>query len=321
VTNVGLIKFIMILVVLYTLYLFLRLAGLFKSDKTGTILKNKVSARVREEKRKKKQEKVIEVFAWLGRHSNIKEGTVKYDIAENSLKRLQIEAFGKILDVYEFKGLTVVLLAVSIMLVLFLETIGLFRVFMPFILGAGLVCFFAYQSIFDVLMDTKDKALANQFSDFYLMVYSAIVSPTGSVLKDVVGTYLTVLEDRIQVTKKNNPELNEMAHFVRTYLAFLTQYGELLATRYLKSRYNTSSLVVNFAALVEQRLMGINNLDRLASFKEELLQRKKQNIKNKSEKILERGEIAVKLVYLILVELALLTAFSNLPFMYDYINK
>lgn len=322
-SNTVYIKLFIVSLMLYTVYEFLRLSGWFKSNVSENIAKSTFAEQRREELYKKHQQSALNFIKVVGTslYANLSKNHMKYDLLTNSLKRMQIKIFDKVLDIYEFKGLAVGLLGASIVASLLLYLMNMFIILIPILISAGIfICFFS-QILFDMLITEKDKKLTTQFSDFFLMVYSAIVSMSGSMLIDVVKAHTVVLEYRMTSNVKTSKILSEIFQLTKTYLAFLSQYDELTATRKLKDRYCTSAMIVNFCALVEQRLLGVNNIERLLSFKASLLQKKKQIIKDKSVKICEKGTYIIKLIYLILIQTVIIASIANLPFMVNYIGK
>ncbi len=316
-------KIVILCLMLYMVYEFLRLSGWFKTNVSENIAKSTFAEQRREEKFRKRQIKALEFIRSVGLslYPNIERNSIKYDLLYNSLKRMQITVFDKVLDVYEFKGLAVCLLGSAIIASLLLYIIKVFLILIPVLIGVGIfICFFS-QILFDMLITEKDKQLTTQFSDFFLMVYSAIVSQAGSMLIDVVKAHANVLEYRMTSNVQTAKMLAEIFQLTKTYLAFLSQYDEMTATRKLKDMYSTSAIVVNFCALVEQRLLGVDNVERLLSFKASLLQRKKQVIRDKSEKICDTGELLIRLIYIILIQTVILASIVNLPFMVKYIGK
>lgn len=315
------IKLAMFAVLGFVLFEFLKLLGWFKTDKADQVSKSSLKQQLKEEKFRKNQETALKIIHFLGEKQGVKEGTSRGAMLDNSLKRLQVTAFNKVLSVYEFKGLVFCILVGSILVSLFLLFVNKFVILIPVLLTGGIIIFFFYQMLFDMIINERDKILSEQFSDFFLMVYSSIVSPTGATLIDTVKTYKGLLDYKLAMNSDLSSTLNEIYSLTSTYLALLGQQNELTATRYLKDRYSTSSLVVNFCALVEQRLMGVDNVERLASFRNELLQKKKQKIKDKSEKILEKGTLLIRLIYVILIQTVILASIANFPFLANYINR
>lgn len=180
----------------------------------------------------------------------------------------------------------------------------------PFSLGFLLLCFSRKISIavMTIAIYDEDVELENDFHDFYLMLYSRLLLGTQANLASPLDDYLESIT-AIYGEKGKERAIYKFASRLRNNISVYV--SDSVAIRNLRDLY-TSARVVNFIGLVTQSLTGIDNKDKLQSLNIELNNQHINTVTLLSEKAEMKGNVAIKLVYIILFEFVLLSIASKI---------
>lgn len=169
-----------------------------------------------------------------------------------------------------------------------------------------LILFIFIDKVFDLFMEAKineeDSLIERDFPDLYMLLYSRLVRGTQVRLAPTLDEYIKSL-DIIDGQKSNKA----MRGFVTELRKNIEIYGDdSIAVNKMRDTYK-SAMLVNFFNLAIQSLRGVDNKDKLLAFRMELSQKKLDYMTNKANKMVEKGQKAVMLIFIILAEFIVLS--------------
>lgn len=309
---IPILKLTIFLVACFSVYRFLRVAGVLRTVKHEKISQESARKKLKNELLVKQQKQAVALLSWAGKKVNTK--TFKYEVFEKSAQRLAVNLFDTVLNGVQLKGLINMIAVGSLLLSLIWTIIFGFSIFNALLMFVGLISLIGYQAIIDTIIIKKDKRLDEAFSDLFLMVYTSIIDDTGTPLIKCLNTFIRANKYKlIRYKKEDLKRVKEVMAFATYYTTLLTKLPEETATREVRKKYGTSSLIINFCTIVEQRLRGKDNRDKLNVFKQELLNKKARILEAKSTTLINRGELIVNSIYIILIEVILVSAIGGLP--------
>lgn len=151
-------------------------------------------------------------------------------------------------------------------------------------------------------INKEDEELERDFPDLFLLLYSRLIKGTKVRLTPALKDYIRSLDSMSQQEDKK-----VIRNFVLDLQNNIELYGDdAIALSKIRDKYR-SVLIINFCNLATQALNGVDNKDKLLSFKIELTNRRIETLKDKMEKTVQRGEIAVNIVYVILFQFVFLS--------------
>lgn len=273
---------------------------------------NKAKADVRVEKQKLKNKKrglkvlafFVKVDDMIGSRINpIKSAEYQYKIdrirwviksVDRSPKPSELAGMFKVLQIS----------GVFLGLVGFFVTNNIIMASPVFILFAPLV-FHGYAS--NKIIE-EDMKIERDFPDLFLILYTRLVQGSDAKISPVLKEFLISLD----ATRNNDDTKDAIRHFVMDLSNNIEIYGDdTIAIRKLREKYR-SVMVINFSNLAVQALSGVNNRDKLLTFKNELNQRKVEYMKKRADKMVKRGSYAIWGIYLILGQFIILSWVAKL---------
>lgn len=154
----------------------------------------------------------------------------------------------------------------------------------------------------DMKIADEDKELERDFPDLYLILYSRLIQKNHTRLAPVLQDFLHSL-DIMQGGEKDSA----IRRFVLDFRNNIEIYGDdSLAVSKLREKYR-SVMIINFCNLAVQALRGVDNKDKLLSFKVELSQKRLAQMEEKADRLVKRGSRAIVVVYLILFQFIVLS--------------
>ena len=172
---------------------------------------------------------------------------------------------------------------------------------------ASVIIFFAYPRYYMQKIEDEDEIIDVYFLDLYLLMYSRLRLGSKARLQDVVESYISTLEVSTNLQMKN-----VMMKFAKFFLNNLSMYEDHVAVTKLRDRYK-SATIINFCNVGSQALQGIDNSDTLLTFKMDLVRKKKDLMIVNAEKLYEKGNRAIYLIYVILFIFIISGWMSKLP--------
>ena len=160
--------------------------------------------------------------------------------------------------------------------------------------------------VFELVAETKineeDSLIERDFPDLYMLLYSRLVRGTQVRLAPTLDEYIKSL-DIIEGQNSNKA----MRGFVTELRKNIEIYGDdSIAVNKMRDTYK-SAMLVNFFNLAIQSLRGVDNEDKLLAFRMELSQKKLDYMTNRANKMVEKGQKAVLLIFIILAEFIILS--------------
>jgi len=294
----NVVLFILLGYLVYYVLVSQNIIGAGKSVKVAKkeVKKDKVSI-----KRRLYVTKLLGVLSWF--YDNIGFGVSesrKLDLEYKIYRlRLKVSTLNRDVSYKELYGLIKVF-----------QMVGLFGLVMGIIrqdviwLSLGVFLLTAY--LFDIYalfkINKEDEELERDFPDLFLLLYSRLLKGSKVRLSPALKDYLRSI-DNISA----NEEKKAIRNFVVDLQNNIELYGDdSIALSKIRDKYR-SVLVINFCNLAMQALSGVDNKDKLLSFKIELTNRRIEVLRDKMDKTVKKGEIAVNAIYLILFQFILLS--------------
>lgn len=217
-----------------------------------------------------------------------------------------IESVGRKMTSKELVGLLrlIQFLCVSIGCAAFCITFNVFFVIF-IVIGVSLPTVVA--SICDMQIAEQDKAIERDFTDFYLLVHSRLLKGTQAHISNTLTEYLNICDTTMPVNEYK--ELREFVSYLRSSISIMGD--EVKALNQVREKYH-SATVTNFCTLATQALQGVDNQDRLLTFKVELIARQKAQVRAVAQKRAEKAMKAIFAIWVILAEFVVVVMVTRL---------
>lgn len=164
-----------------------------------------------------------------------------------------------------------------------------------------------FRGLTNIIIRDQDTKLENDFPDLYFLLYNRLKLGAHANIRPTLNAYLVSLD-----LLEGKRDVTIIRKFVTDLLANMDLYAdEMRAILSLRDTY-TSVMLINFCNLAVQSLRGVNNKDKLLSFKIELTKISNDRMEKVAQKRILRGTRATYLVYVILVQFIILSWASKL---------
>lgn len=174
---------------------------------------------------------------------------------------------------------------------------------------AGVVAPTLVKFLLDSAIAQDDEELEKDFPDLYLLLYSRLSRGANARLGPTLADYYNTLDSMY-----DKDEHVVMRHFLQDFRNAIDLYSdEMQAIPIIREKYK-SATIVNFCNLAMQSLRGVENKDKLLAFKMELSNRRKQQMEETAEKLVERGNKAIMLIFIILFQFIIISWSSKFTF-------
>lgn len=170
-----------------------------------------------------------------------------------------------------------------------------------------------FEMMLEIKINEEDAEIERDFPDLYMLLYSRLIRGTQVRLAPTLDEYIKSL-DVIEGENSNQA----MRQFVTELRKNIEIYGDdSIAVNKMRDTYK-SAMMVNFFNLAIQSLRGVDNKDKLLAFRMELSQKKLEYMTQKANKMVEKGQRAVMLIFIILAQFIILSwvAKAGLSFIY-----
>ena len=165
----------------------------------------------------------------------------------------------------------------------------------------------------DMKIADEDKELERDFPDLYLLLYSRLVQRNHTRLAPVLQDFLHSLD--VVPGGAKDSAIRKFATDLRNNIEI---YGDdSLAISKLRDKYR-SVMIINFCNLAVQALRGVDNSDKLLSFKVELSQQRLAQMEERANKLVRQGSRAVLVVYVILFQFIFLSWLAKFQLVGDF---
>lgn len=207
-----------------------------------------------------------------------------------------------------------------------IEIVGIFRLIKFICVLCSLILFivsfnwFSFLPMWGVFVDkfymgwnrtkieAEDEEIEADFPDLYLLLYTRLVKGANARLEPSVREYMNSLDTMYGEGKGHSA----IRKFCSTLCANIDIYGdESMAVKKMRDRYR-SPTVINFCNLATQALSGVDNSDKLLTFKTELSQARLRAMEQYADNLVRKGERAVYIVYVVLFEFIILSWVSKI---------
>ena len=153
----------------------------------------------------------------------------------------------------------------------------------------------------------EDEQLEIDFPDLYLLLYSRLKKGAHTQLDPTMRDYIRSLNDMYGVGVGHLA----IRKFCSRFSANTEIYGdEIMAIKHLREHYR-SPTVVNFCNLAIQALTGVDNREKLLTFKQELVEERRVRMDLKAAILVKKGTMAINIIYVILFEFIILSWVSK----------
>lgn len=218
----------------------------------------------------------------------IRRARLKFKLLDRTIAPLELVGIFKVIGfVCGFIAVIGFLLTNSVFFLLFL--LGLFSSTM-------------FNMYVDSLIMQEDAEIESEFPDFFFLLYSRLLKGSKVRLAPTLDEYLKSLEAIHGVESHK-----AMRNFVQDLRNNIEIYGDdSMAVNKMREMYK-SAMLVNFFNLALQSLKGVDNADKLLSFKMELTQKSLKAMEAVASKRREQGERAIWLIFIILGQFVVLS--------------
>lgn len=210
----------------------------------------------------------------------------------------------------ELLGLFKVIKFICCFLAILLTTITNNKIFLILFVALGIN--YLFENIMEYKIMEEDAEIEEDFPDLYMILYSRLMRGTSVRLAPTLDDYLKSI-DAVYGEESHNA----MRKFVMELRKNIEIYGDdSMAVHKMRDTYR-SAMLVNFFNLAIQSLKGVDNKDKLLAFKMELSQQKLDAMTAKANALVEKGQKAVMLIFIILAQFVVLSwvAKAGLSFM------
>ena len=297
------------LLTLWAVILILRAYGVFEYSHEGAKVVRDIQSTRKTKKKRAREKKKLALYSSV---CEIFRGVFMSELTyTNHLYWIQrLEKRSEILNRFytpeEYRGKY----ALQLIIGLFFVPVGFF--FWPawILTGITVVRFVAYPIGMRQRIEDEDIIIDNNFLNLYLLMYSRLRMGSRARLQTVVESYIETMET------EQNPEVRKvMLKFSRYLLNNLSQFEDHVAIPKLRERYKGAT-IINFCNVAGQALQGVDNADNLLTFKMQLVERKTDEMRKRSEKIYKSGLRSIYLIWVILFFFIAVGWWSKLPFDY-----
>ena len=154
----------------------------------------------------------------------------------------------------------------------------------------------------------EDEQLEIDFPDLYLLLYSRLKKGAHTKIEPTMNDYVRSLNDMYGVGVGHIA----IRRFCSRFSANVEIYGdEVVAIKHLREYYR-SPTVVNFCNLAIQALTGVDNREKLLTFKQELAEERRVRMDLKAAALVRKGIRAINIIYVILFEFIVLSWISKI---------
>ena len=166
----------------------------------------------------------------------------------------------------------------------------------------------SYTLLLKAQIAAEDEQLEIDFPDLYLLLYSRLKKGAHTKIEPTMNDYVRSLNDMYGVGVGHIA----IRRFCSRFSANVEIYGdEVVAIKHLREYYR-SPTVVNFCNLAIQALTGVDNREKLLTFKQELAEERRVRMDLKAAALVRKGTRAINIIYVILFEFIILSWVSKI---------
>lgn len=302
-------EYVLIGGIIIFLYLILKENNIIGSNKS--VKKAKADVKLEKTRRKKEQRirKGLQLSEWFANNFGVTPSSIQVEQMQYIIDRKgkQIESVDRTFKAVEWLGILKLIMLIGV-----ISGSALFIVTSNPIALVLLVTLFSKQVYTWYMMaeiKDEDEQIEKSFPDFYLVVYSRLVQGVRTRIAPTLADYMKSLES--VKDKQKNEAIRKFVSDLQLNIEIY--HDESIAIMKLRDKYK-SVMVINFCNLAVQSFRGVDNKDKLLSFKMELNEKRSKMMSKRAQMLVKRGEIAVWAIYIILFEIlgiSILAKFSQ----------
>ena len=299
-------------IVLYAILALFVLWMLFKFDILGNKRGAKKSSKQREKEKNTqgKRKRAIwfmkqfeSVYRFIGHTSPETEFEMKYRVERCGLR---VKALERPLKVSELIGMFRIIQFFVILITIVAVTMSLQLVWVLLLVGLLIPKMILF--ILQLNIMAEDDELEENFPDLYLLLYSRLIKGSLVRIEPTVIDYISSLDEMYGKGVGHSA----IRKFCSRFVANVAIYGdELMAIKHMREYYRSPTMV-NFCNLAIQSLSGVDNKDKLLTFKQELAENRRVKMEKTAQKLVEKGNKVILIIYVILFEFIILSWMSKI---------
>lgn len=303
---------IMNAIALYVIAVTTKAHGLWGNNRVA----NKATKDAKEEKalirNRKSVLQILHFFSWLADNYGFAVSKYKLEDWQYKINRLDITVpyIKRNLRAQELVGI-----------MKFFNIVGIFMTVLLYIITGGslialggLVFMFStytFNIIATAIIRDEDAKLDSEFPELYFALYHRLIKGTDVRLAPTLRDYLLARD-----SPQDKKDLKVILRFVTDLLRTIDMYqDDSMAIKKLREKYN-SVTYVNFSNLAVQALSGVDNADKLLSYRMELQRQNNDKIKQKADKAVAKGQRATWAVLIILFKYIGITIYLKASLMW-----
>lgn len=242
------------------------------------------------------------IYNFIGYTSKDQEFEIKYKMDRCGLS---VKALERRMKVSELVGIFRLIQFFVILITIVAFSLSLNVLTLAILLG--LLIPKAYLFSLQVKIMSEDEELEENFPDLYLLLYSRLIKGSHARIEPTIKDYVNSLNDMYGVGVGHSA----IRRFCARFIANVEIYGdESMAVKHMREYYR-SPTIINFCNLAIQALSGVDNSDKLLTFKQELAEERRVKMDKRAEALVEKGNKVIFIIYVILFEFIVLSWVSK----------
>ena len=298
--------------IIYALLITLVIFVLRKLNILGTRKGVKKSSRQRDKQKSEVRNRKIAIFFMrcvsdvynlIGNSTPEYLFELKYLLDRNDIK---VKALDRRIKPEEVVGIFRIIQMIAVLVTIFVVAFTLsFSMFM-------LLGFILLPKVYTLYLKgqiaAEDEQLEIDFPDLYLLLYSRLKKGAHTQIEPTMNDYVRSLNDMYGVGVGHLA----IRRFCSRFSANVEIYGaEIKAIKEIREYYR-SPTIVNFCNLAIQALSGVDNREKLLTFKQELAEERRVRMDLKAAALVRKGTRAINIIYVILFEFIILSWVSKI---------
>lgn len=297
---------IIIVLTVYAVFTILRLFGVFEFNAGTSRLKEEIERDKTLATQRSRERKKLKFYASLTNYlKSVVMNEYAYEQHRYIVERLEIrsKALDRTLTPEEFKGKFLTILGIGVFSIPLCLISKIFLI-IPIVC---VVLYVAYKPFYLQKVRDEDDIIDLYFIDLYLLMYSRLKKGSSGRVLPVIESYIDTLNQSPDSDMKS-----AMLKFSVFFASNLNMYTDHVAIPKLKERYR-SATISNFCNTATQALQGVDNGDTLLSFKMDLVQKELNAMEIRANKLFEKGQRSIYLIYVILFIFIIAGWMSKIP--------
>ena len=242
------------------------------------------------------------IYQFVGYTSKEHEFEIKYRIDRCDIR---IKALERTIKVSELVGIFRGIQFIVILLTIVVVSLSLNLVWTMLLVGLLLPKLYLFMLKLRII--EEDDELENDFPDLYLLLYSRLVKGSHSRIEPTVHDYINSMDDMYGKGVGHTA----IRRFCSRFIANVEIYGdESMAIKQMREYYR-SPTVINFCNLAIQSLSGVDNKDKLLTFKQELAENRRTQMEKRASALVAKGNKVILIIYVVLFEFIILSWMSK----------